>query len=358
MKSSRYQKLWPSTALAVSLALPWASVSWAGVVVEETLRVEGTGMMRFANMTGTTTTTVETDRARVESEIEMDSRLMRMAARAAADAEIVRLDQGVVYELNLRRQRYSETSLAEQAEAMAEAREQMRNAQRAQQQGATGVNEGQCEWSEPVSSIDRSGELDNIAGFSAERVSFTTTQSCTLAEPAQVCEYRLTLDQWVTTDAAASEALAELNAYRREYARQLGLDMDTAGAFAQQGAAFMGGYESLWEELVAFASELEGHSLRSRMSLAIGGPECEAMRQAESGMAGVGESIGSAVGGALGGVLGRQRDRGRRAEEEAESAPSGELVEFMSIQNETVSITRTTIEPSVFEVPADFRRAR
>ncbi|MGY6555490.1 MAG: hypothetical protein ACXIUM_13325 [Wenzhouxiangella sp.] len=357
MNNTHHRKLGLSAALAVILALAWASASWAGVVIEQSLRVEGSGMMRFINMTGTSVTTVEADRARTDSEIEMESRLMRMAARGGSGSEIVRLDQGMVYELDLRRRRYTETSLEEQAKAMAAAMEEMRNAQSVQKQGAMGIDEDQCEWSEPVSSVERSGERDDIAGFSAQRVSFTTTQSCVLRQSDQVCDYRMRIDQWMTVDPAAGQSFAVLEAYQQEYARQLGLDEATMRGFAEQGVSLLSGYEALWGEVQRFMSELDGFPLRSRMSLAVGGPQCEAVQQAQSAMPGVGEAIGGAVGGALGGVLGRQRDRGR-AEREAEAAPSGELIEFMSIQTETMSIRQTAVEASAFAIPEGFRRAR
>src|SRR4249920_2463360 len=69
------QVLRRATALALALNV---SLAFADVTIEERISVEG--LMKFANMNGKELTMVAGDRARTESDLQMESKLMRMFA--------------------------------------------------------------------------------------------------------------------------------------------------------------------------------------------------------------------------------------------------------------------------------------
>src|SRR5688572_19928859 len=97
---------------ALALAMPLAQ---ADITIEERMSVEGAGALAMANMTGTTVTSIADDKSRTESDMKMQSRLVRMFARGIGQStEIVRLDQDKVYQLNAKKKQFTETSLAEQ----------------------------------------------------------------------------------------------------------------------------------------------------------------------------------------------------------------------------------------------------
>src|SRR5688572_28039778 len=83
------------------------------VTMQEQMSLSGSGMMKMANMSGTTTTIISGDRARTESNMRFESGMMRIFAGGMGDhVEIVRLDQGKIYLLNPNKQTYTETTFA------------------------------------------------------------------------------------------------------------------------------------------------------------------------------------------------------------------------------------------------------
>src|SRR5262249_34487394 len=76
----------------------------ADITIEQRMSVEGAGVMAMANMTGTSVTSISGDKAHMQHDVQMQSRMMRMFARGIGPTgEIVRLDQDKVFELDLKK---------------------------------------------------------------------------------------------------------------------------------------------------------------------------------------------------------------------------------------------------------------
>ncbi len=132
-----------------------SAAAHADVTMQEQMSLSGSGMMKMANMSGTTTTVISGDRARTESDMTFESAMMRTFARGGGNhVEIVRLDQDKIYSLNTKKKTYTETTFAEQRAKMQEAMEAMNKGQASQQQATSGVDESECEWSEPKSEAE------------------------------------------------------------------------------------------------------------------------------------------------------------------------------------------------------------
>lgn len=87
--------------LTGALAVIAASAARADVTIQERVAISGAGLMRMANMNGTTTTRISGQRARTESELRFESGVMRTFARGAGEStEIVRLDQDKLYSVD------------------------------------------------------------------------------------------------------------------------------------------------------------------------------------------------------------------------------------------------------------------
>ena len=332
------------------------------ITLEERVRLEGDGHMQMFNMTTRTVTTISGDRARTDTDMQMESRMMRMFGGSGSSAEIVRLDQERVYHLDPKKRSYTESSFEEQRAEMQRAMDEMREAQRSQQQGASGIDESTCDWSEATSSSERTGEVEQIAGFPAQRHIVTATQSCADRETAQVCDFRLTLDQWLTTE---YEATDEALAFYRAYTEKLGLGTAGSRDFAQRLESMYAGYAGIWGEIAAHMEAVEGYPLRSSVALAIGGPQCQSMQQArasgQGGMPGVGEALGGAIGGAIGGMFGRKRDSERAAAStpaQTTTASADQMVRFMTINTELVSVSTAAADPNTFDVPPNYKLMR
>jgi len=340
-------------SIAVAIVLLAGLPAAADVTIEERMSVESNGPLSIADISGTTRTTIAGDRARTQSSTKMKSKMLRMFSPGET-AEIVRLDLGKIYYLNLKKKTYTEVTFEEQRAQIQQGLEQLDEAQTSSPGVAESENSA-CEWSPPETTVELTGDTETIAGYATEHKVVKTTQSCIEPDTAQACDYELTLDQWLTSDFSASSELAD---YFEKYASALGLSAYGSQDFTQRVQTMFGGYESLWSQTVAEMALSEAYPLRTRISVAIGGPTCAMTDVAAPETPGAGETMGSMIGGKLGGMFGRKRDEAAKQAEAPSPESAGGLTPMMSITSELVSITETTIDPAEFEVPVKFKPAR
>jgi hypothetical protein len=339
-----------------------SAAAQADVTMQEKMNLSGAGMMKMANMSGTTTTTISGSKARTESNMQFESGLMRTFARGAGGphVEIVRLDEDKIFSLNPAKKTYTETTFAERRAMMQQAMDQMNKSQAQQQQATSGVDESECEWSDPKSEVKRTGEKVLIAGFQAEHVTVSASQSCTNKKTGDVCDFGLALDQWI---APGFEASSETKAYQQAYAEKLGLGSAASRDFAERAQSTFGRYKGLWAELGKRMAEVpvKGYAVKSGFSLGVGGPQCKSAQQQQAQGAPQAQpgGLGGALGGALGGMFGKKKKE-EAAQQEAAPPPTmaGGLMPLMSMGTELVSITRDAVAPTSFEVPGDYKKTK
>ncbi len=382
--------------LAVALNLPLAH---ADITLEERMTVDG--LMKFANMNGKTVTTVAGDRARTESDLQMESKLMRMFAGSAMGptAEIIRLDQEKTYSLNLKKKEYTEQSFADLRANWQKMMDQAQQAQtqaqsQAQQtQGAPSpVDQSQCEWSEPRSEVKRTGEKATFAGYEAERVAISATQTCKDKKSDAVCDFTLNLDEWL---APAFAEDAEITHFYQSYAQKMGFTTQLSRDAAQRAETLFGSYKGLWSELGTKLRDMQGHPVKTTFGLSVGGPQCQSTKEAAAGApagstpptnaemeqaaatatgeaAGqaaaekAGESSLSGVAGKLGGKIGSLFAKKKTEPAPTTAAPTPAptaapttapgMVSMMQLSVELVSVNRSPASAGAFEVPADFKK--
>lgn len=346
--------------LGCAIATLSAAAAQADVTIEE--RISLGGMVKMINMSGTTTTTIAGDRARTDSNLQFESGLMRTFARGAGQStEIVRLDQDKLYTLDAKKKTYTEMSFAEQRAQMQQAMQQMSEGQAEQQQAASGVDESQCEWSEPRAEVKKTGEQASIGGYQAERVTIVATQSCKDKQTGQVCDFGLTLDQWLAPGFDAGEETA---AYQRAYAEKMGLTAAASRDFAERAQSMFGRYQGIWSEVAAKMRDTNGYPVKASFGLGIGGPQCEGAQQAQAqeqeqspAPTSIGGAVGGAIGGALGGMFGRKKEQPAQQPAATASTMPGGLLPLMTITTELVSVKRDTVSPQTFEIPAGYKKA-
>ena len=340
-----------------------SAAAQADVTMQESMSLSGAGMMKMANMSGTTTTTISGNKARTESNMQFESGLMRTFARGAGGphVEIVRLDEDKIFSLDPKKKTYTETTFADMRAKMQQAMDQMNQSQAQQQQATSGVDESECEWSEPKSDVKRTGETAAIAGFQAEHVTVSATQTCTNKKTGDACDFGLALDQWI---APGFQASSETTAYQRAYAEKLGLGTASSRDFAERAQGMFGRYKGIWGELGKRMAELpvKGYAVKSSFSLGVGGPQCKsAQEQQAQGTPQAQPSIGGALGGALGGMFGKKKkEQEQQQQQQQQAAPpptmAGGLMPLMSMGTELVSISRDSVAPATFEVPGDYKK--
>lgn len=338
---------------AAAALLVFASAH-ADITIEEHIGLQGNGIMSMANMQGNTRTMISGKRARTESDLQMQSRLVKMFDRSGPTAEIVRLDDDKVYQLQLKKKTYTETTFAEQREKLQKALEQQRQAQAQQQQTSSGVDESKCEWLPPKVDVNRTGEKNTIAGFDAERVVVSAVQSCKVKDTNQVCDFGLSLDQWV---APKFEGDSEAIAYQRAYAEKMGITAAASRDFSERAEAMFGRYKDLWRELGAKLKDVKGYPVKSAFGFGMGGPQCQDTKQAQTSQPSGGGGIAGQLGGAIGGLFGKKKDK--TADTQTAAAPStlpNGLIPVLTLTSELVSVSHDAVSPQSFEVPSDFKK--
>jgi len=352
-------------SLFVTSALLGSAIASADITIEEKIGMEGAGAMKFMNMNGTSVTKISGMRARTDSNIEMQSGVVRMFVRGGPTAQIVRLEDDKVYDLIMKKKKYTEMSLADQRARMQKMMEQQREAQAQQQQSGTGVDESECEWQPPRAEVKRTGEHSTIAGFEAERVVVNGVQSCKVKNSTEVCDFVIGLDQWI---APRFEGGQEAIAYQQAFAQKMGLTSSSSQDVSERAEAMFGQYKDLWSEVGTKLRDVHGYPVKTTFGFGVGGPQCkdtnESQAQGTSTPTTSPGAIAGQIGSAIGGLF-KKKDKDRPADQpaaattaaapEASSMPEG-VIPLFKISSELVSVSRGSVSPDTFEVPADFEK--
>jgi hypothetical protein len=351
---SRFPVVFASATLA-ALAL---GAAHADVTVKERIAVEGQGLMAMANMSGTSTTAISGRRARTENDMQMESRLVRMFAHGAGQStEIVRLDEDKVFEIDPKKRTYKEESLAARRARLQQAAEQAKQ-QQEKQPAPTGIDESDCEWSEPTADVKRTGAKAVIAGFDAEQVSIVAKQSCKSKKTGAVCDVALLLDEWIAPGFAMSD---EVTKYRTAYAQQMGL----AGGgrdVTERAEAMFGRYKGAWQQIAAKMKDVKGYPVKTSFSLGLGGAQCQNGGGSSSQTSSDSDSHTSQNPAALASQIAGSLFKKKKPAPAPETAatPSAASVSGLyvplSISSELLAVSEDSLPADTFEVPAGFKK--
>jgi hypothetical protein len=364
----------PRTLLLGCLLSACAQIASADITTQQRVAIEGIGGMSFANMAGTTTTIISGERSRTDSDMQLQSKIVRMLARGAsgAQADIVRLDLDKIEHLDVAKKEYTETSFAQLREQMQQAMG-AGSGQRAAQPPPTSIDDSKCAWSDPKADVRRTGEKATFAGFDAERLIITASQACTDPQSGQVCEFVLALDEWLAPQFASS---AEALKFQRAYAQKLGLGTATTSReVAERAQAMFGRYQGIWGQIGSKTKDMKGYPIKTTFAFAVGGPQCQNGAQsssastANSGGSTTSEPSGATaiagqIGGKIAGMFHKKSDNppadadGQKASAPPAAAapllPPG-MLPLMTMSSELLSVSTTPVDPRVFEIPADFK---
>lgn len=347
-----------TTRLAVAAAAAVlsfvTSAAFADVTVEHKIAVQGSGMMSAGNMTGTTKTAISGERSRTDSDIQLQSRLVRMLAHRAVGptAEIVLLDQDKIDRLDLTRKQYTEQTFEELRAHLQKALDKSQAKQDADNQKP--IDDSKCEWLEPKADLKRTGEKATYAGYEAERVTITASQPCKDKETGAICEVALSMDEWL---AAGFTANAEAEKFHRAYAQKIGLGSSYGnGDINQRAQSMFGRYQGIWGEIVAQLKDLKGYPVKTSFAFAFGGEQCKnAPTQQQQSADNGGGSLSGQVAGKLGSLFHRKKDDAS-AGTDTTTVPGG-LVPIITMTSELVSVSTASVSADQFVVPADFKKS-
>ena len=365
-----------AAAAALGVALTFiGSVALADVTLQHRISVEGIGLMSAGNMSGTTRTLIAGERSRTDSDIQLQSRIVRMLAHGAVGptAEIIRLDQNKVDQLDLRRKQYTEITFAELKARLQKAIDRTQQSQgRGAPEGQKPMDDSKCEWLEPKVDVRRPGEKATYAGFEAERLTIVASQPCKDKETGAICEVALSLDEWLAPKFASS---AEAERFHRAYAQKIGLDLGSgrgaygAGDISQRAQSMFGRYAGIWGEIASKTRDAKGYPVRMSFAFAFGGEQCknaptQQPQGSDGGTANTPGGLAGQMAGKLGSLFHRKTDDSQSATDpaaqpaQAASVPilPGGLVPVVTLSSELTSVSTDSVSADVFEVPADFKK--
>jgi len=359
----------------------------ADITTEQKVSIQGIGPMSFADMSGTTRTAISGTRSRTDSDMVMQSKLVRFLAHntVGPTADIVLLDSDKLYRLNLNKKEYTEQSFEELRANMQKALQGGKGDSADARQQPAAIDQSKCDWLPPKSDV-KTGAKATIAGFDAQQIIITAEQPCKDKQTGAICEIALTVDEWLASSFSTNE---EITKYHQAYAQRLGLDTVSQDA-NERAKAMFSQYKGVWEDIASKMKNAKGYPVRSSFSLAIGGDQCKQAQTAkqQSGDSGSNPSSGSAsssgsssaptspaelanqVGAKLGSLFHRKKDDSQAAASDqgtqaptatatpaasAATGPSG-TVPLMTISSELVSVSTAPIPANAFEVPADFKK--
>ena len=378
----------PSACLLGCLLSLGAQIASADVTTVQRLSIDGVGGMQIANMSGTTTTIISGERSRTQTDLQLQSKIVQMFARGAGGAhvDIVRLDLERIDHLDIAKKEYTETSLKQLREQLHGATAAAAGAPHREEPKPTTIDDSQCEWSDPKAEVKRTGEKATLAGFDAERLTITASQACKDKQSGQVCEFALSLDEWLAPHYAAS---AEAQKYHHAYAQKMGLAAAAPGResrdIAERAQSMFGRYQGIWSQIAAKTKDIKGYPIKTTFAFAVGGPQCQSAQtsnsttaaadtSAPSQPAGPAAAVGQ-IGDKLAGLFHKKpanpppADAGGASNSSTASAgpsapaavaaaaplPDG-LVPVITLSSELVSVSTAAVDPSLFEVPADFKK--
>ncbi|HEY2464742.1 MAG TPA: hypothetical protein VGI32_11840 [Steroidobacteraceae bacterium] len=336
----------------------------ADITIERSTSVNGAGGMAFANISGTSTTSISGDKSRTDSDMKMQSKIIGFLARTAIgpSADIVLLDQDKIYRLNMNKKEYSETTFEQFRAQMQKVSDQMSSSDAKNQPSA--VDQSKCVWLPAKVDVTKSGEKAQFAGYDAQRVTVTATQPCQDKETGSICEVALVMDQWTSADFAES---SEARKFYSSYAAKMGFDASDTQDVSERAKALFGQYKGIWTEIAAKMQGVKGYPVKSSFTLGVGGPQCKDSnsQQAQSSQTDDSSSspggIAGAVAGKLGGLFKRKKDTSDAPAASAAPAaaaapmPPGDVA-LMTVSSELVSVSTNAVNADAFNVPPGFKK--
>jgi hypothetical protein len=341
-----------------------AGTAQADITIESTTAVEGVGGMAFANMSGTTRTSISGERARTDSDMKMQSKIVGFLARNALgpSAEIVLLDQDKLYHLNMNKKEYTEMTFEQLRAQLQKMSDQMTS--NAEKKQPSAVDQSKCVWLPAKVDVTKSGEKAQFAGYDAQRVTVTATQPCQDKDTGAICEIALVLDQWTSADFAES---SEARKFYTAYASKMGIDPSNSQDVSERAKALFSQYKGVWAEVAAKMQSVKGYAVKSSFTLGLGGTQCKDSNstQAQSSQTDNSSpspsSIAGAVVGKLGGLFQKKKDPADAPVTPAAPAvapvamPPGDVA-LMTVSSQVVSVSANGVSPDAFTVPAGFKK--
>ena len=365
----------------------------ADITIQQHVKVEASGAMSMMGSEGTVTTIISGQRGRTENQMESTSSMMRKLAKNMNTATIVLLEDDNMLTLMPDKQQYSEMSLEEMRLQLEKS---MAQAQDMPEGAALPVNEGECQWTEPVLKVNATGEKQKFAGVKATQTVISASQTCEDLKTGKSCDMTWNMEYW---NAKRMPGRDEAQAFQEGMAKAMGGDEMLAMAKVHtRGLLSM--FKKGWDDVLEESGDLKGYPVKTIMSMDIGGENCttsagqpiamdeiwtsagdaavDAAAGTAAGRAGAeigqqaGRSLGNGVGGSIagsaigaasrdliGGAFSKFRKKKKKSEPVVETAdPAAGSVTLFKITSELTYVSKGEVADSQFTVPTGWKKVK
>lgn len=369
-----------------------APAAFADVTYHQNISVSASGMMSMMGSNGTLTMMVSGDRARTENTIESTSAMMKKFAKNANTANIIRLDDEIMYSLAPEEQQYSETTFAEMR---AQVEKSMKEMEEMSDQGGLPVSDGDCQWTPPEMNVKDTGEKQKFAGIKAEQTIISVSQTCNVPKENKSCTITWNMEYW---NAGKMPGGDEALAFQKGMAKAMGSEQ-VLGAAQAYTRGLMAMFKKGWDDVLKESGKMDGFPVKTVMSLEMGGQNCttgagqpialdevwgqagevgknaaiaSASGQASSAAGNaaadaMGNSVGGSIAGSAVGAASRELVSGmfsklrkkKKKEAPAEqpaAASASDSVAIFTITTELTGVDKKNIDDSQFVVPPGWKK--
>jgi len=309
------------------------------------------GFMGMGAFTSTDRTMISGDARRQESNMQFTGSVMKHLSPKGTAVEITRLDKEVFWKFTDREKKYTEISFAEYKRLFEEGKLSPAMPTQPSQEEK---GESEYEWQEPVVSVKRLGDAQQINSFSCERYLVTVTTIGKHKPTGKLDTLLFSADMYNSRD--AGNAMKQVSDFELRLVKALGLDKLDHQALAQVAAQ----YGDQIKKLTAEMSKLEGYPIRTTMVFTITthatakppAEQVEAQEPEEEPQTDVRD-----VKGKLGGMFGKKiKDMAKAKAKPKDKAQSGSAAkELFQSTLEVKSISSGEVPAAQFEVPADYK---
>jgi hypothetical protein len=259
----------------MGLAMPLGALADVTVQQQTTLNVS------IVKAHITTTEQIAGNSRRTESELRCEG-MMSLVCGKNLHADIVRLDRGVIWNIEPKKQRYVETPFLtseQRRAALARTEEAMEKLKSCQAGSSAAVDISKCELSAPRLSVQQTDEIARIVGHDAPRTHFMLVQTCKAADPSQACELTYSFDVWLARDDIP--AWHERREFQSRYFTQLGL-VDSNDGLSPDLKRYLAPYAGAMQQLSEKSQDLKGYPLKTAFRLSFTGTPCGSPQSTQS----------------------------------------------------------------------------
>jgi len=381
------------SSLFASSILLGSSFALADISYAHRTEVSGAGAMSSFASEAETLTQISGMNSRVDTEMQMKSKLASLLGGAGNTASVVRIDDELTIKLLPDKKQYSVMTFEQTRQELARVHEAMENASGTGEQGgaALPISTENSERTEGEVEVENLKGREKIVGIKTNHYLIHLNQSCTVPDTGKTCHLTWEMEAWLARKVPAEK---EVRLFQKAYAEALGLD-DGKLKLQGPGQSMVAMFADNWDEVVGEFEMMRGYPLRTIMQMKIGGKECttdsgksiamdgiwadastaaynSAIDQAgsEAGSAigdSVSDSLGDSVGGSIGGaavggaakeLIGGFSGMFKKKKKKSKPAvdPADKQVSVFRIKMEVTKWSEISIPKERFEEPANWTK--